>query len=153
MVEQDGYWMLERTPGELVPDGMFPDANVVTVEMVDFAFALDQNEIPAGQVILRFVNSSYTHAAHVAGIVTLADDTITSEDIIQMDALPPDDQLTGFYGGLYLESGGSADVIFEDLQPGTYTMACDFETEAGVPHFMLGMVAQFDVKRWRTEDR
>ena len=81
----------------------------------------------------------------MAGVVTLADASLTSEDIIQMDELPPDEELPVSTLVSSWNLGQTYDVVLEDLQPGTYTMACDFETESGVRHFMLGMVAQFDV--------
>jgi plastocyanin len=141
---QDGdFWKLDEAVPVPTPEGFMPEATIVEVEMVDFAFALSANEIPAGPVILRFINTSYTHSPHVAGVVTLTEET-SAETIIQAEALP-EDEVAGFFGSLFAEPGQSVDLIFENLEPGTYTLACDFTTESNTPHWQLGMVAQFDV--------
>ncbi len=127
-----------------MPAELYPDATIVTVQMVDFAFALDMNTVPAGPVIFRFSNTSYSGAPHVGVTVTLTEG-ITAEVVIAGDALP-EDQMTGFVGVLFLEAGQSADYYVEDMAPGTYTLVCDVTTADGTPHWMLGMVAQFTVE-------
>ncbi len=143
LVEEDGYWKLDGIASVPAPEGFMPEAAIVTVNAVDFAFALSQNEIPAGPVIFRVSNTSYTHSPHVAVIVTLIEG-VTAEEVIQMDTLP-DDQLTGFFAASFIEPGQTADLIFENLEPGVYTLVCDVPTPDGVEHWQLGMVAQFDV--------
>jgi hypothetical protein len=143
MVQDGDHWKLDETVPVPAPEGFLPDATVLEIDMVDFAFSLSANEVPAGPVILRFTNTSYTHSPHVAGIVTLTE-AMSTETIIQAETLP-EDNLAGFFGSLFAEPGQSVDLIIEHLEPGTYTLACDFPTEHNVPHWQLGMVAQFDV--------
>ncbi len=143
LVEEDGYWKFDGIANAPAPDDFMPDATVVSVDTVDFAFALSQNEIPAGPAIFRLTNTSYTHSPHVGVVVTLVEG-LTAEQVIQMDALP-EEQLTGFFVATFLEPGQSADLIFENIEPGVYTLVCDFTTAEGVEHWKLGMVAQFDV--------
>lgn len=127
-----------------LPADLYPDATIVTVQMVDFAFALDMNTIPAGPVIFRFSNTSFSGQPHVGVTVTLTEG-ITAEDVIAGDALP-DDQMTGFVNALFLLPGQSADYYVENLAPGTYTLVCDVTTPDGTPHWQLGMVAEFTVE-------
>jgi uncharacterized cupredoxin-like copper-binding protein len=143
LVEEDGVWKVDEIANQPVPEGFLPEATIVDVQMVDFAFAPSMNEISSGPVIFRFTNTSYTHAPHVGVIVTLVEG-VTAEQVIQMDELP-DDQLTGFFGAAFVEPGQTADLIFEQIDAGTYTMVCDVTTPDGVPHWQLGMVTQFDV--------
>ena len=127
-----------------MPADLYPDATIVTVEMIDFAFALDMNSIPAGPVIFRVSNTSFSGQPHVGVTVTLTEG-ITAEEVITGDELP-DDQMTGFVNALFLMPGQIADYYVEDLAPGTYTLVCDVTTADDMPHWMLGMVAQFTVE-------
>jgi hypothetical protein len=142
-VRDGDHWKVDEIVAAPAPEGFMPEATIVDVALVDFAFSLSMSEIPAGPVIFRMTNTSYSGAPHVGVLVTLAEG-LTAEEVIQMDALP-EDEMTGFFGATFLEPGQSADMIFEDLQPGVYTLVCDVATPSGVEHWMLGMVAQFDV--------
>ena len=112
--------------------------------MVDFAFALDMNTIPTGPVIFRFSNTSFSGQPHVGVMVTLTEG-MTSEQVIAGDGLS-DNQMTGFVNALFLMPGKTADYYVENLAPGTYTLVCDLTTPDGMPHWKLGMVAQFTVE-------
>lgn len=143
-VEEDGVWKLDEfTPG-LIPDGVFPDATVVNGQMIDCAFALDTNVVPAGPAIFRISNTSASGQPHVAATVTLAS-AIPSQEIIEATALP-EDQITGFINGLFLLPGQSGDFYVIDLAQGAYSLICDVTTPDGTPHWMLGMVADFTVE-------
>jgi hypothetical protein len=143
LVKDGDFWKVDAIVPNAAPESFLTDYTVVDVAMVDFAFSFSMNEVPAGPVVLRFTNTSYTDSPHVAGVVTLKGD-ISVEEIIQRDALP-DDELEAFLGGTFAEPGTTVDLIFENLEPGTYTVVCDFTTPDNVEHWMLGMVAQFDV--------
>ena len=142
LVDVDGVWKLDGISMTTAQEGFMPEATVVEVQLVDFAFALTANEIPAGPVILRFSNTSYSHQGHVGVVVAVEE--LSAEQIIEGEELP-EDQVTGYYGSAYVEPGSVADLIFENLEAGTYTLACDVPTADGVEHWQLGMVAQFDV--------
>jgi len=143
-VEDDGTWKVDEFRPSMIPDDVFPDATVVTVQMVDYAFALDANVIPAGPVIFRISNTSASGQPHVGAMVILATE-IPSQDIIQAEALP-EDQVTGFVNGLFLLPGQAGDFYVSELAPGAYTLICDVTTPDGTPHWMLGMVANFTVE-------
>jgi uncharacterized cupredoxin-like copper-binding protein len=141
--EGDHLKLDEIVPTQL-PADLYPDATIVNVQMVDYAFALDMNTVPAGPVVFNFSNTSFSGAPHVGVTVTLTEG-ITAEDVISGDVLP-EDQMTGFVNALFLEPGQSASYYVEDLAAGTYTLVCDVTTADGTPHWQLGMVAQFTVE-------
>lgn len=144
LVEDGDYWKIDGIQATAIPDGIYPDASILEVQMVDYAFALSENAISAGPVILRFSNTSYAHEGHVAATVTLAEGN-TAESIIMSEELP-EDQVTGFLHAIYLEPGLTGDIYIEDLASGVYTLVCDVPTPDGTPHWQLGMVAQFTVE-------
>jgi hypothetical protein len=144
LVEEGGFWMIDGIQATTIPDDLYPDATVLEIQMVDYAFALSENAIPAGPVILRFSNTSFTHQGHVGATLTLTEGN-TSESIIKGDVLP-EDQVTSFISGIYLEPGLTGDVYIADLAPGLYTIACDVTTPDDTPHWQLGMVTQFTVE-------
>ncbi len=144
LVDDGGYWKVDGIQATTIPDGLYPDATILEIHMVDFAFALSENSIPTGPVILRLSNTSFTHQGHVGATLTLTEGN-TSESIISGDELP-EDQVTGFFGSIYLDAGLTGDLYFADLAPGLYTIACDVATPDGTPHWQLGMVAQFTVE-------
>lgn len=141
LVQDGDYWKIDGIQATTIPDGIYPDATVLDIQMVDFAFALSENTVPAGPVILRFSNTSFTHQGHVGATVTLTEGN-TIESLIMSDELP-EDQVTGMLHAIYLDPGVTGDIYVADLQPGLYTIVCDVSTPDGVPHWMLGMVTQF----------
>lgn len=144
LVNEGDFWKIDGLVATTIPDGLYPDATILEIQMVDFAFALSENAVPAGPVILRYANTSFTHQGHVAATLTLSEGN-TAETFISGDELP-EDQMTGFVGSVYLEPGRTGDIYIENLAPGLYTIACDVSTPDGVPHWQLGMVAQFTVE-------
>lgn len=135
---------LDEIVSTTFPVDLYPDVPIVTVQMVDYAFALDMNTIPTGPVVFRFSNTSFNNEPHVGVTVTLTEG-VTAEDVITSEALP-DDQMTGFVNALFLEPGQTGDYYVDDLAPGVYTLVCDVTTANGTPHWQLGMVAQFTVE-------
>lgn len=144
LVEENGFWKIDGIQPTTMPDGLYPDATILDAQMVDFAFALSQNSVPAGPVIFRFSNTSFTHQGHVGATVTLVEGNTIQSVITEVEL--PEDQMTGFVGALFVEPGMTADVYIEDLAPGLYTIICDVSTEDGTPHWQLGMVTQFTVE-------
>lgn len=143
-VEDNGTWKLDEFRPGMIGDEVFPDATIVHVQMVDYAFALDTNVVPAGPVIFRVSNTSENGEAHVGAMVTLASE-MSAQEIIQAEALP-EDQVTGFVNAVFLLPGQAGDFYVSDLAPGAYTLICDVPTADGTPHWMLGMVANFTVE-------
>jgi uncharacterized cupredoxin-like copper-binding protein len=142
-VEEDGLLKLDNILPISLPEGALPGALVVEVTMVDYAFALSQTTLPANQpIVFRVTNASSSNAGHVAVILTFAEGT-TVEALIAGES---DVEPTGFFGALYLDPGQSGDLGVTGLGAGTYFLACDVETEAGTPHYDLGMVTEIRVE-------
>lgn len=144
MVKDGDYWKLDEIAPALSPPDLFTAATVVEINMVDFAFALSQNSVPAGPVILRFTNTSFSGSPHLASLFTVADG-VTAEQMIQMDA-SAEDPTTSFLTETFVEPGQTVEILLSFISPGVYTLFCGFETADGVSHHNLGMVAQFTVE-------
>ena len=144
-VEEDGYYKLDNYQDVALPEGALPGATVVDVQMVDFAFALSEYTVPANTpVILRTTNNSGSGSGHVNVVLTYEEGT-TAEGLIEGE-VNLEEASTGFFGALFLEPGETGDLAFESLQPGTYFLVCDVETDDGTPHYQLGMVSQVMVE-------
>ncbi len=147
-VDEEGELKLDSIQfGLSLPEGALPGATVIDVRMVDFAFALSAYTVPANTpVIFRTTNASGTGSPHVNVIGQLKEGA-TAESVIKGEInLDDEDAMTGFFGALFLQPGGSGDLAFESLAPGTYFLVCDVRTEDGTPHYELGMVAQLTVE-------
>lgn len=143
-VEEDGSYKLDHIEAASLPEGALPDATVVDVQLVDFAFALSEYTVPANTpVILRTTNNSGTGAEHVNVVLTY-EEGATAEGLIEGEV--DIESSTGFFGAIFLEPGATGDLAFESLAPGTYFLVCDVETEDGTPHYELGMVTQVTVE-------
>lgn len=144
LVEEDGYWKLHNIMGVPLPEGALPGAVIIDVQMVDYAFALSEYAVPANTpVIFRTINRTHTGSGHVNVLVTYPEGT-TSEQLITGEA--DIDSSTGFFGAVFLEPGQTADLAFTGLEAGAYFLVCDVETEAGTPHFEIGMVTMITVE-------
>jgi len=143
-VEEEGVLKLDGFEDIPLPEGALPGATVIEVQMVDFAFALSEYTVPANTpIIFRATNNSAAGSPHVNVILTYPEGT-SAEGLIEGEA--DIESSTGFFGATFLEPGQSGDIGLTGLEPGTYFLVCDVETEDGTPHFELGMVAQVTVK-------
>jgi hypothetical protein len=126
-----------------LPEGVLPGAFVVEVTMVDFAFAMSETTLPANTPLIFRVTNASSAAGHVAVVLSFPEGT-TSEGVItgEVDAI---EDSTGFFGAIFLEPGQTGDFGLLGLAPGTYFLGCDVTTDAGTPHYELGMVAEFTV--------
>lgn len=143
-VEEEGILKVDNILFIPLPEGALPGALVVDVTMVDFAFTMSQTTLPANQPIIFRVTNASSGSGHVAVIVTFPEG-MTAEAVIkggESDGIEP----TGFFSALYLEPGQSGEIGVTGLAAGTYFLACDVATEAGTPHFALGMVTEFTVE-------
>ncbi len=112
--------------------------------MIDYAFSLSQNTIPANQpVIFHVTNNSFSMSGHLAILVSCQD--ITPEQLITGER-DGESECLGIFGAQYLEPGQTSDFIFTGIERGHYILACDIESPSGVSHIELGMVAEFVVE-------
>lgn len=121
-----------------------PEADV-EVEMVDFAFSLPA-EIGAGEQLWRVWNRG--DQLHHMQVLRLADGA-TVDDVLAWleteEGVPPGEPAA--YVGI-TSPGYSTDQVL-DLAPGRYVAICfmpdHLGNATGMPHFMLGMVQEFEV--------
>jgi hypothetical protein len=119
-----------------IPEG----AAVITGEMVDYAFELDETSAPAGTIAFDVTNTGeYPHEIIIVGLP----EGITVEDVFEDESLFEQVQ---FYGFTFSESGEDAPpLVLVDMEPGTYTLVCFIDVPEGVPHVMRGMILEFEV--------
>jgi hypothetical protein len=113
----------------------------VEVTMLDFAFDLSQESLPAGTLI-AFTLPNEGQYPHEFAVVRLPEG-ITVEQVLADPSL--EDQIQ-FIGGAFAEPGDIGYFGLEGLEPGTYTAVCFVDVPEGVPHVMRGMVAEFTVE-------
>jgi hypothetical protein len=113
----------------------------IEVTMLDFAFDLSQESLPAGALI-AFTLPNEGQYPHEFAVVRLPEG-ITVEQVLADPSL--EDQIQ-FIGGAFAEPGDIGYFGLEGLEPGTYTAVCFVDVPEGIPHVMRGMVAEFTVE-------
>lgn len=130
----------EGTPAATGLAGVYPE---VAIDAADFSFAMPTST-PGGLTRLTLKNEG--HVSHHAMFLRLNDDA----DFADLEAAltQPDPSqalaLTQSLGGPVVDPGLEASVI-ADLLPGQYMVICAIPEEDGTPHYMLGMLAPFEV--------
>ena len=113
----------------------------VEVTMLDFAFDLSQDTVPANALV-AFTLPNEGQYPHEFAVVRLPEG-ITVEQVLADPALEEQIQ---FFGGAFAEPGQVGQFGLEGLEPGTYTAVCFVDVPEGIPHVMRGMVAEFTVE-------
>ena len=113
----------------------------VEVTMLDFAFDLSQDTVPA-DALVAFTLPNEGQYPHEFAVVRLPEG-ITVEDVLADPAL---EEQVQFIGGAFAEPGDVGHFGLEGLEPGTYTAVCFVDVPEGIPHVMRGMVAEFTVE-------
>ncbi|HEX2280644.1 MAG TPA: hypothetical protein VHG52_02665 [Thermomicrobiales bacterium] len=113
----------------------------VEVTMLDFAFDLSQDTVPA-DALVAFTLPNEGQYPHEFAVVRLPEG-ITVEQVFEDPALEEQIQ---FIGGAFAEPGEVGYFGLEGLEPGTYTAVCFVDVPDGIPHVMRGMVAEFTVE-------
>jgi uncharacterized cupredoxin-like copper-binding protein len=136
-VEREGRLLLDEEKSLPVEE-----ADVtVEVTMVDFAFELSEDTIPADSMVaFNVVNEG--EYLHEFVVVRLPKD-LTVDEVLADPSLVEQVQ---FLGGAFAEPGEVDHLALVGLEPGTYTAVCFVDVPDGVPHVLYGMVAEFVVE-------
>jgi hypothetical protein len=142
-------WFLVESGGYLLVDELLPlpaevAENAVTIDaaMVDFAFELSQDTVPANTPLV-FEVTNMGEYPHELVIVQLPDGA-TVEQALEGEIGFED---IFFVGATYSEGGQPApDIVLTGLEPGTYTIVCFVDIPEGIPHAARGMVAELTVE-------
>jgi hypothetical protein len=140
VVESGDHLLVDETTEVAVeaPEG----ALTIDANMVDFAFELSQDTVPANQPLVFKVTNmgEYPHELVIvqlpegATIEQALDGTLGFEDIT-------------FIGATYSEGGQPApDLVLSGLEAGTYTIVCFVDVPEGIPHVARGMIAELTVE-------
>lgn len=136
---RDGDTLLADASPDLpveIPEG----ATIITGEMADYEFILDETSAPAGDIAFQVTNTGeYPHEMVVFGLP----EGVTIEDLFEDESLFEQVQ---FYGFTWSMPGEDAPpLVMLDMEPGTYTLVCFIPEPEGIPHVMRGMVLDFEV--------
>jgi hypothetical protein len=136
-VEEDGTLLLDEE--QTLP----VEGAEVTVEvtMLDFAFDLSQDTVPA-DALVAFTLPNEGQYPHEFAVVRLPEG-LTVEQVLADPAL---EEQVQFVGGAFAEPGEVGYFGLEGLEPGTYTAVCFVDVPEGIPHVMRGMVTEFTVE-------
>lgn len=139
--EEGGVYRLDGIPNLPFTESVLPGADIVDVQLFDFAIALNSYKVPADTpIIFRTTNRSSHDFEHSISIVRFPSGT-TAEEILD-GTFNPFGNVIEDIGGIFVESGDTADLAVESLPRGTYFLACPMFSPEGRPHFALGMVAE-----------
>lgn len=140
LINDGGVWKLNAlTPLTPTVEG---DTTVVGVNLVDYGFEFNVSSIVQPEVLmLHAINAG----AEAHEIVIFREPEGMSFDEISAD---PETALSTaeFIGVLYLgEPGQQGDLALVGLEPGKYVAICGVQTADGTPHYMKGMIAEFEI--------
>ena len=107
----------------------------VVVEAFEFGFNLPDFE--AGKFKLEFTNIGT--GPHLIAIAEVPEG-VTAEEVIADESL-----IIREVAFAFALPGETTKGKLKELTPGNYAFACFVETPAGVPHFALGMLGEFQV--------
>lgn len=142
LIAADGFLLIDETPE--LPVELPADADVTTVEatMIDFAFDLSEQTVPASDYLV-FDAPNEGEYFHEIAILKLPEGVEFSMELLEADE-PPEG--TEFLGGSAAPPGESAQLVLADVEPGVYTLLCFVDEPDGVPHAEKGMVAKLTVE-------
>lgn len=121
---------------------VFPEADI-TMTLDDYSFGLSKMITP-GHHVIRVLNQA--NQAHEVVVVKLAPGK-SAQDYVQWVGTDRKAEEPGeILGGVTGISKGEVNVVEMDFRPGRYALLC-FVPDAGdgLPHFMHGMMQEFDV--------
>lgn len=142
-IKEEGEWKLG---GLFVPDDDIGDAEVVDIELSEFAFIgdLESDTVKSGDFAFHFKNGG--QQVHEAVLVNLPAEGELS-DLLQDETFDPGEPVLV---KLPFAPGDEADVALPAaLDPGRYGLVCflpDTTDSEGTPHAFKGMAAEFTVE-------
>jgi hypothetical protein len=143
--EEGGMYRLDGNPNLPFTESILPGAEIINVQLFDFAFALNSYLVPADTpIIFRATNNSSLEYNHKLDVVTLPGQT--SADQIIDGSVNPFGTVIDFVGGVTVRSGTTADLGLESLPSGTYFLLCPMQSEDGSRDFEHGMVAELSAQ-------
>lgn len=117
----------------------------VEVSAVDYAFEGLPGSLPAGQTAIALTNDGAE--PHEMVVFRRAEGETRSPE--ELFALPEEEIFTALtFAGAAQAEPGETGLTIADLEPGSYVATCFIPmggAEDGPPHFMQGMVAEFEV--------
>lgn len=125
---------------EALPVTLDGEHTTVDVAMVEMAFELSQETVPAGDVILNVTNAGAI--LHETVVVRLPEGA-TVEQVLAGEVPFEEVVVAGVFFG---EPGAQGQIALTGLEPGTYTLVCFVDVPDGTPHIMQGMVAGLTVE-------
>lgn len=141
LIEGDDY----KATDLFVPSDDVGDAEVVDMELAEFAFAVDveSDAVKSGDFALSVTNGG--EQTHEVALVALpAEGTV--EELLQDDSFQPEPIIVKFP----FAPGDEANIALPaPLDPGRYAFVCflpDTDDPEGTPHAFKGMTAEFTVE-------
>lgn len=140
LVNDGGVWKLNAlTPVTPTVEG---DTTVVGVNMVDFGFEFNVSTIVQPEVLMLHAINAGAEPHEI--VIFRAPDGKTFDEI----SADPETTLSTaeFIGVLYLgDPGEQGDLALVGLEPGKYIALCGVTSADGTPHYMKGMIAEFEI--------
>jgi len=140
LVNDGGTWKLASlSPNTPTVEG---DTTVVGVNLVDYGFEFNVSSIVETEVLMLHAINAGAEPHEIAVIrepegMTLDQITADPESVLST---------AEFIGVLVLDTPGQqGDLALVGLEPGKYIAICGFTTADGTPHYMKGMIAEFEI--------
>lgn len=143
LIRNGDTWLLDGSEPLKVatPSG----AVEVSVDLVEFGFALSESTLPSGDIAFQLTNAG--RQAHEMVVIRLLEgvsiqEALKAEDLAALG-------VADFGSIAPVDPGGEATGIMEALEPGRYGYACflpDAEDPEKTPHAFKGMAGEFRVE-------
>lgn len=146
--DENGTWKVDQIDATTFPDDLFPDAQIVEVTMVDYAYLVEPKVLPSGtMIILRATAAEGTTEAGHEAILTRFPEDVTAQQLIQGEMTIEEIEAEAeFFVYAYAQPGQTSDAAVASLEPGTYFLFCYVSEPDGTPHLHLGMATEITVE-------
>lgn len=158
-LDEDGFFAVTESDDyiadvDVINEFVTSDCDVGAIEViaVDYAFEADLDGVEAGTTAFEFTNEGSEF--HEMLLMKINDGVTESVEELLAMSEEESAELATFVGVSFAAPGASS-TMFADLEDGRYVMLCfiptgttsmeDAETTDGAPHFMNGMVREFNI--------